>query len=180
MTTMNKKTIYIVVAVIVVVLIVGVAGVLLLNGGIGGTTDATASPTPTPSVTVSDATGIQFSVNQTTGGVVVAYGYTCKNLNAADEAVRVDMCLAEGNYSYIVDLGAQKSYSSTDGGATWTATTFADDCTNYVTPFHAIVDKLVANSNSGADYSYTADGSTYDVYCIVVNPTIATSVFATS
>jgi hypothetical protein len=177
---MNKKTIYVVVAVIVVILVVGVAGVLLLNGGIGGTTNPTVTPTPAPSAAISDATGIQFSMNQTTDGVVVAYGYTCKNLNAADEAVRVDMCLAEGNYSYIVDLGTQKSYSSTDGGATWTATTFADDCTNYVTPFHAIIDKLVANDDTGADYSYTADGSTYDVYCIVVNPTIDSSVFATS
>lgn len=176
---MNKKTIYIVVAVIVVVLVVGAAGVLLLNGGLG-TTNPTATPTPAPSVTVSDATGIKFSANQTTNGVIVGYTYTCKNLNAADEAVRIDMCLAEGNYSYIVDLGAQKSYASTDGGATWTATTFADDCTNYVTPFHTIVDKLVANSNSGADYSYTDNGSTYDVYCIVVNPTIAASVFETS
>jgi hypothetical protein len=176
---MNKKTIYLIVAVIVVVLVVGVAGVMLLNGN-GGTTNPTPTPTPAPSVTVSDATGIQFSANQTTGGVVVGYTYTCKNLNATDEALRVDMCLAEGNYSYIVDLGTQKSYSSIDGGATWTATTFADDCTNYVTPFHAIIDKLIANSNSGADYSYTDNGSTYDVYCIVVNPTIAASVFATS
>jgi hypothetical protein len=176
---MNKKTLYLVVAVIVVVLVVGVAGVLLLNGGLG-TTDPTVTPTPAPSVMVSDATAIQFSVNQTTNGVVVTYGYTCKNLNAADEAVRIDMCLSEGNYSYIVDLGTQKSYASIDGGATWTATTFADDCTNYVTPFHAILDKLVANSNSGADYSYTDNGSTYDVYCIVTNPTIDASVFATS
>jgi hypothetical protein len=176
---MNKKTIYLVVAVIVVVLVVGVAGVMLLNGN-GGTTNSTPTPTPAPSVTVSDATGIQFSANQTTEGVVVGYTYTCKNLNAADEAVRVDMCLAEGNYSYIIDLGTQKSYASIDGGATWTETTFADDCTNYVTPFHAIVDKLVANSNSGADYSYTDNGSTYDVYCIAVNPTIDSSIFATS
>jgi hypothetical protein len=176
---MNKKTIYLVVAVIVVVLVVGVAGVMLLNGN-GGTTNPTATPTPTPSVPVSDATGIQFSVNQTTGGVVVSYGYTCKNLNASDEVLRVDMCMAEGNYSYIVDLGTQKSYVSTDGGATWTATNFADDCTNYVAPFHAIVDKLIANADSGADYSYTDGGSTYTVYYVVVNPTIADSVFATS
>ncbi len=176
---MNKKTIYIVVAVIVVIIVVGAAGVLLLNGN-NGTTNPTVTPTPKPSVPVSNATSIQFSMNQTTGDVVVGYTYTCKNLNAADEAVRVDMCLAEGNYSYIVDLGAQKSYASTDGGATWTATTFADDCTNYVTPFHAIIDQLVANDDSGADYSYTANGSTNDVYCIVVNPTIASSVFATS
>jgi hypothetical protein len=176
---MNKKTIYIVVAVIVVIIVVGAAGVLLLNGN-NGTTNPTATPTPTPSVPVSNATSIQFNMNQTTGDVVIGYTYTCKNLNAADEAVRIDMSLAEGNYSYIVDLGTQKSYASTDGGATWTATTFADDCTTYVTPFHAIIDKLVANDDSGANYSYTDNGSTNDVYSIVVNPTIASSVFATS
>jgi hypothetical protein len=178
---MNKKIIYIIVAVIVVVLIVGVAGVMLLNnGGNGNNTNPTATPTPAPSIAVSNATNLQFSVNQTTNGVLVGYQYTCKNINTANEIVRIDMCLTEGNYSYVVDLGTQKSYVSTDGGATWTQTTFADDCTNYVTPFHTIVDKIIANGNTTADYSYTENGSTYAVYCIAVNPTIADSVFATN
>ncbi|MCW3983935.1 MAG: hypothetical protein NWE96_08050 [Candidatus Bathyarchaeota archaeon] len=175
---MDKKMIYIVVAVLVVVIVVGVAGVMLLNqGGNGGTT--TPTPTPTP-VAVSEATALQFSVDQTTNNVLVGYTYTCKNFNASDEILRVDMCLAEGNYSYIIDLGAQKSYASMDGGATWTATNFADDCTNYVTPFHNIVDKLIANGDTNADYTYTENGTTNKVYCIAVNPTIADSVFKTS
>jgi hypothetical protein len=175
---LNKKTIYIVVAIIVVILIVGIAGIMLLNNnGNGGT--PTATPTPTPSVPVSNATDLSFSVNQTTSGVVVSYTYTCKGLNAVDEKVRVDMCLTEGSYSYIIDLGTQKSYTSTNGGSTWTVTTFADDCTNYVTPFHSIVTKIVANGNAN-DFSFTENGSTNDVFCIAVNPTIAESVFKTS
>jgi hypothetical protein len=177
---LDKKTIYIVVAVIVVILIVGVAGVMLLNNnGNGGTTNPTATPTPAPSVPVANATDLSFSVNQTTSGVVVSYTYTCKGLNAVDEKVRVDMCLTEGTYSYIIDLGTQKSYASTNGGSTWTATTFADDCTNYVTPFHNIVTKIIANGNAN-DFSFTESGTTNDVFCIAVNPTIADSVFATS
>lgn len=179
MIILNKKTIYIVVAVIVVILIVGIAGVMLLNNnGNGGSTNPTATPTPAPSVPVANATDLSFSVNQTTSGVVVSYTYQCKNINKANEIVRIDMTMTEGRYSYIVDLGTSKSYASTNGGA-FTATDFATDCTNYVTPFHNIVTKIIANG-SAADFSFTEGGSTNDVFCIAVNPTIADSVFATS
>ena len=175
---MNKKTIYLVVAVLVVVIVVGVAAYVLMNQGGGSTT--TPTPTPPPATPVSEASSLQFSVNQTTDDVLVGYTYSCKNFNASDEKLRVDMCLTEGNYSYIIDLGTQKSYASMDGGATWSETNFADDCTNYVTPFHNIVDKLIANGDTADDYSYTESGSTYDVYCIAVNPTLADSLFTAS
>ena len=179
---MNKKMIYIVVAVIVVVLIVGVAGVMLLsNNGNNGNTNPT--PTPPPATPVSQASTLQFSVNETVTATndVVAYQYSCKNFNTSTEVVRVDMNLgAAGNFSYIVDSSAQKSWVSMDNGATWTASVFADDNTNYDAPFHAFVNKIVANGDSAVDYTYTTGTTSVSIFCIAVNPTIADSVFATS
>jgi hypothetical protein len=179
---MNKKTIYLVVAVVVVILVVGVAGVMLL-GGNNGTTNPTATPTAAPSATVSEATSIQFSVTETTtaSGDVVNYEFACKDLNTANEKMRIDMDLgSSGAFIYIVDTGAQKSWLSMDDGATWTESVFADDCTAYGTLLHNFVDKLVAESNTGADLSYTTDTASIAISCIAVNPTLEDSLFTAS
>jgi hypothetical protein len=177
-TSMNKKTLYIVVAVIVVVLVIGVAGVILL-GNNGGTTNST--PTPTPSATVVGATSVQFSVNETTTatGDIVGYTFRCKDYNTSTEVVRVDLCISGANYSYILDAGQQKSYASLDGGATWTASTFSSDWTSYGTVFNTFVDKLAAAGNIN-DQTYTTSTTSVSIYCTVVNGTIDNSVFATS
>jgi len=172
---------YLVVAVLVVIIVVGVAGYMLLNNGENGG-DTTPTPTPTP-VAISDASSLQFSVDDTVTatGDVVAYEFSCKNLNTETEAIRVDMDLgADGKFSYIVDTGAQKSWITMDEGATWTESDFAADCTAYGVLFHDFVDKLVANGDGTADYSYTTDTSSVTIFCIAVNPTIADSVFGTS
>jgi hypothetical protein len=171
---MNKKTIYLVVAVIVVVLVIGVAGVMLLNNN---GNNATTTPTPTPPpATIVGANIVQFVVNDSSAQLVTTY--TAKNFNTSTEILRVDMNIgAAGNYSYIIDLGAQKSYASTDGGATWTASTdFAGDCTNYASPYYAYVNKIAEQGNT-ADFAYT---SLIQISCISVNPTIADSFFTTS
>jgi hypothetical protein len=172
---MNKKTIYLVVAVFVVILVVGVAGVMLLGGNNG-----TTNPTATPSATVSEATSIQFSVTETTtaSGDVVNYKFACKDLGAANEKMRIDIDLCESvAFIYIVDTGAQKSWLSMDDGATWTESAFADDCTTYGTLLHDFVDKLIAESNTGADLSYTTDTVSIAISCIAINPTLDDSLF---
>ena len=173
--TMNKKTIYIVVAVLVVVIVVGVAGVLLLNNQ-GGSTNPSATPTPSPAATIVGAHTLQFNVNDSSAQLLSTY--RCKNFNSTTEVLRIDMNLgAAGNYSYLIDMGAQKSWASTDGGATWTASTdFAGDCTNYAAPYYAYVNKIAEQSNT-ADFAYT---SLIAISGIQVNPTFAASVFATS
>lgn len=179
---MNKNTIYIVVAVLIVVIVVGVAGFYLLGNQGGQTT--TPTPTPTPSVPVSDASSLQFSVNITTTetGYVECYQYACKNLNTATEAVRIDMDLGDaGIYNYIVDRGTEQSWMSMDEGATWMAGDFEDDWAIYGTLFHDYVDKLVNDGgDDGSDYSYTSGGTTIDIFCIAINPTLSDSLFATS
>jgi hypothetical protein len=171
---MNKKTIYLVVAVIVVVLVIGVAGVMLLNNN---GNNATTTPTPTPPpATIVGANIVQFVANDSSAQLLTTY--TAKNFNTSTEILRVDMNLgAAGNYSYIIDLGAQKSYASTDAGATWTASTdFSGDCTNYATPYYSYVSKIAEQGNT-ADFAYS---TSVQISCIAVNPAIADSFFATS
>jgi hypothetical protein len=171
---LNKKTVYVIVAVLVAVIVVAVAGVLLLNNG--GNANPSTSPTPTAPPTIVGANTLKFNVNDTSGQIF--YTYSCKNFNTSNEVLRVDMNIgAAGNYSYMIDMGTQKSWSSTDGGATWTASTdFAGDTTNYAAPFTAYVNAIVANGNT-ANFAYT---SVISIVGIEVNPTLANSVFATS
>ena len=178
MIPLDKKTIYIIVAAIVVILIVGVAGVMLLNNGGNDDTNPTPTPAPTDVPSVADATSIQFAVIDSAAGVT--YEYQCKNLNAADEMLRVDLDLGGemGTYNYIIDMGTMQSWMSADG-TTWTAGDFATDATDYATPFHAYLDKIIENGGT-ADFTYTTDAGDVTISCIVVNPTIDDSVFATS
>jgi hypothetical protein len=177
---MNKKMIYIVVAVIVVVLIVGIAGVMLLNNnGNNGTTEPT--PTPEPSVTVADATSLQFTVVETTNGASVTYNFAVENVNATDEMIRVDIPGGEsGNYSYIVKLGDSTSFISMDDGATWTASDFATDV-NFAVSLQDYITNLANWNGHDETYSYTASsGSSIVISAIHVNPTLDAALFATS
>ena len=179
---MNKKTVYIVVAVIAVILVVSVAGIVLLNNG-NGKTDSTPTPTPPPLVPVSEAASIQFNVDETTtvSGDLVIYQFACKNLNTANETVRVDMDLgADGKFSYIIDTGVEKSWVTMDEGATWTESDFVEDCTNYGGLFHAFVDKLIAEGDNTEDLSYTTDTASITISGVATNPTLDDSLFATS
>jgi hypothetical protein len=178
---LNKKTIYLVVAVLVVIIVVGVAAYALMNQGNGGTPSPT--PTPAPSTPVSEAASLQFSVNETTtaSGDLVVYQFACKDLNTANEKIRVDMDLgAAGAFSYIVDAGVQKSWVTMDNGATWTESDFAADWTAYGTLFHDFVDKLVADGDDAQDLSYTTDTTSIVIYCIAVDPTLEDSLFTAS
>lgn len=174
MILLDKKTIYVIVAVVVVVLVVGVAGVMLLNNGGNGDTNPTPTPTAEPSV--ADATSIQFTVVDSGAGLT--YQYQCKNLNADDEMLRVDMDLGGMVYNYIIDMGTMESWMSEDG-TTWNTGDFAADCTDYATPFHAYLDKIVENGGT-ADFTYAGDAGDVTISGITVNPTIEDSVFATS
>ncbi|MGE5556487.1 MAG: hypothetical protein ACM3UY_09585 [Methanocella sp.] len=178
---MNKKTIYVVVAVIVVILIVGVAGVLLLNNSPSGG-DTNPTPTPEP-VAVSEATSIQFAVEETSSETsdVVIYQFAAKNLDTETEILRVDMDMGElGKFSYIVDKGAEKSWTTMDEGATWSESNYADDLANYDALMHSYIDKMVEEGDNTEDVSYTTDTASILITCIVTNPTLSDDLFAVS
>ncbi len=176
---MNKKTIYIVVAVLVVVIVVGVAGVLLLNNN-NGNNETTPTPTPTPA-TVVDASTLQFNVAEDTNGAVVNFEFSAKDVHTSTVELRVNIPSDSGNYTYILNAGTEESYISMDDGATWTPSDFTVDWPSVGAIFEEAVTQLVHWNGIDATYSYTAStGSSNVVSDIVVNPTLADSLFATS
>lgn len=178
MIQLNKNTTYLVVAVLVVVIIVGVGGYYLLaNQG----QETSPTPTPTPPVPVSEATSIQFSINETTiaTGDLLIYQFACKNLNTENEVIRVDMDLGEaGEFSYIVDRSDGASWVSMEGSP-WSESDFDADWESYGTLFHGFVDKLIDEGDNTTDVSYTTDLSSYVIYCIATNPELDDSLFST-
>src|SRR5512143_1950518 len=110
---MNKE-IY---AVVEVVLIIIIAAVILFVPGIlpGPAPSPTPTPTSAPGVAVGDATSLTFNANVTISGATTEYKWYGKNLHSTNETLRVDFA----NYVYILDAGQQKSWSSTDSGATF-------------------------------------------------------------
>jgi hypothetical protein len=179
---MNKNTMYIIVAVLVVIIIIaGAAAYLLSNGGGGGTTP-TPTPSATPVPTVVGASTLQINVNETGSAGTVTYMFSAKNLNTTTLVVRMDILGGSaGNYSYIVNTGAQKAYSNINNGATWTSDSWPTDYTMVVTPFNDYVTHLADNWN-GKDltYTYTSSTGTILIYNICPNPTLPDSLFATS
>jgi hypothetical protein len=172
---MNKKTVYIIVAVLVVVIVVAAAGIFLMNNsGNSGET--------TPTVSVKDATSLQYSANVTnTATGTITYNFAGKNLGTSNMTIRVDLLGGElGNYSYILNAGEEKSWSNTNGGA-WTAGNFTADWASWGTQWTENANELGNNWSGTGDYSYTASsGESITITCIAVNPTLADSLFQTS
>jgi hypothetical protein len=177
--SMNKKTMYIIVAVLIVIIIVGAAAAyVLMNPGNGGTPSPTATPTTAP--TVVGASTLQFVVTENTSGAIVNYEFAAKNVNTSTVEVRVTIPSDAGNYTYILNAGTEKSFISMDEGATWTASTFATDWESVGATFESTVTKLVSWNGHDATYSFSTATSSDVVSHIVVNPTLADSLFATS
>ena len=172
---MKKSAIYAIVAVIVIIIIVVAAVILFVPGIIPG---PTPSPTPTastsPGAEVANATTLTYSANVTTNGETIEYKWAGKNIHDANETLRVDFA----NYAYILDASVQKSWMSTDSGATWTEDVFADDWTSWSPQWSANVDNL-AHWTEGDTYTYTetATEATVLMFNIVVNPTIPDATF---
>jgi hypothetical protein len=172
---LKKNMMYILVAVLVVVIIIaGAAAYLLYGGGGGGTTNPTATPNPT--VTVGDASTLTFSANVTTSGQTITYTWAGKDIHSMP-VIRVDFM----GYSYLLDSGKEKAWSSTDNGATWTADNFATQWASWSQQWSSNVDELTPGHWSGSgDYTFTdlTTGGTITLFNIVINPTIPESTFA--
>jgi hypothetical protein len=169
----NKKTIYIIVAILAVVIVAVAAAALLMNN------DGTSEPTPTPEPqSVADATSIQFVATDNTNDLV--YDCAVRNINEVNEDVRLDMTVEGEVYSYIIKLEDSTSFLSMDSGETWTKTNFAED-SMYLLIVHGFIDELAENWDGQATtFSYTADDTDYVISNIKVNPTLEDSLFATS
>jgi hypothetical protein len=174
---LNKKTMYIIVAVLVIVIVIaGVAVYLLSNNGNNGTTNPTPSPTPTTNG-VATASTLTYSANVTNAGQTTEYKWSGKDIHGNNIVIRTDFDV----YSYILDSSQQKSWSSADSSATWTAGVYADDWPFWHDQWSQNVDALVSHWSGSGDYTYTDTlGETVTLFNIVVNPTIPDSTFTTA
>jgi hypothetical protein len=174
---LKKNMMYIIVAVLVVVIIVAGAAAYILSTGNNGT-NPSPTPTPAPTVSVADATTLTFSANVTSSGATTTYEWKGTNIHSAP-TIRADL----PGYTYVLNSTAEKSWSSTDNGATWTAGTFNTDWPFWGNQWSVYVDELTPGHWDGTSstYSFTnAQGEAIVLFNIVVNPTIPDSTFATS
>ena len=160
-------------AVLIIVIVAGVAGAMLLNNG---SNDEGATPTPTPAPSVADASTLTYSANVTSQAVTTEYKWQGKDIHSNDRTIRVDFV----TYAYIMDAGEEKSWISTDSGATWTASDFTADWASWSPQWTEYIDKLAQWSGSG-DFTYTnTAGEAIVLFSINVNPTIPDATFTVS
>lgn len=172
---MNKKTLYVLVAALIVIVVAAVAGGLwVYNGGSKGGGN-------TQSVSVANATSLEFMANVTTqGSIVVTHACYGKNIGTPNLMIRIDILGGEaGNWSYILDTGQEKSWNSTNYGA-YASGNYTADWAFWGTVWTGFVTNLKNWSGTG-DYSYTSsNGNPVTIYNIKVNPKLPDSLFQTS
>jgi hypothetical protein len=169
---MNQKTLAIVVIAIVVIAVVGVGAYWFLSNPSGGGGN---EPTPTPTPTgVADATSLQFTVEITGGDSAGTYNYYAKNIGTTDMMIRVE--IPDYDFVYIVNGAEQKAWQNQGSGWEDLSSTFQAQWDVWEPTYQAYADQL-ATWTSG-DWTYTAsDGASVTITSIMVNPTLADSLF---
>jgi len=175
---MNKKGIsWVVIGIVIVaVVVVGVVAYWAMtnSGGEsgGGTPD------------VAGATSLGFKVNATIGGVNEEYAFTAKNLGTSEVMLRVDEIDAQGNaFVYVFNQTAQTVWASASGQWNNVSSEFAsywDGANSAVigyTAFEGYKTQLATNWSGSGDYDYTSGGDTFHIFDIILNPTVADSLF---
>lgn len=163
---MNKKMIYALVAmVVIIVVVVGVAGGYVLMNSSG-------------TVKVADATSLQYDVYVTYQNTTSLAKFAGKNIGS-NMILRIDLSgNGQANYTNIVNCTDLTAWRSTDGNWTDVSATYntiwdigcGKQWTNNV--------NALANWDGTGDCNYTdSDGLSYRIYNVVINPTLADSLF---
>jgi hypothetical protein len=179
MSSMNRNTMYILVAVVVIIIVVAAVAAYVFviqpsgGGGGGGGGEETV-------YTLGNATSVQFDVNLTIAGSLGTYNFAGKNLNSSTNLllrVEANPVVSEGTvYSYIFYAGNETTMNNATG--TWAEGTFATDWPTWSGEFFGYVDHNPNWMTGDGNISYTdADGNTVLIYNIVLNPTLPDSMF---
>ena len=168
---MDKKIMYALVAVVVIIVVVAVVGAyVLMNSG------------KTPKV--ADATSLQYNADVTyQGATATVFTWTAKNVGASDMVLRIDLMGGEsGNYTYILNSGAQTAWLSSNGTWTNVSSDFTNQWNTWVgtgKQWTNNLNHLTTDWSGTGDYTYTGSSTntTIRIYNIVINPTLADSLF---
>jgi hypothetical protein len=179
----NKKgisTLVIVAIIVIAVVIAGVAVYVLYSGG----GEPTPTPTPTPTSPLEGATSLGFKLDVTIGGNNEMHAFTAKNLGTSDILLRVDETDAQGTqFVYVFNQTAQTVWASIAGDWMDLSADFDSYWTGEnsglvgYTALDGYMTKLDANWSGSGDYDYTSGEDTFHIYDIVVNPSVADSLF---
>lgn len=168
---MNKKgisTLVIVAIIVIAVVIAGIAVYVLYSGGGGEKTPA-----------VEGATSMRFDVNATVNGALEIDRFTAKNLGTSDVLLRVDQTDKDGNeFTYLMNQTGQTVWADFGTGFIDYSADFATYWDNTLIGNAALNSYMTALANWSGTGNY--EGDSFIIYNIVVNPTLADSVFQTS
>ena len=162
----------VIVAIIVIAVVVGgIAAYYVLTSGEGGEPEAT--PTPSSSPDVADATSISFDVEL----AEETDKFTAKNLGTSDILLRVDQTDADGvQFVYLMNQTAQTAWANFAGE-------WMDDSANFEASYwdSPLIGKVALDSyiDALADWSGTGDyqGDGFVISNIALNPELADSIF---
>ena len=170
---MNKKgisTLVIVAIIVIAVVIAGIAVYVLYSGGGGG-----GEETPD----IEGATSMRFDVNATVEGALEIDRFTAKNLGTSDVLLRVDQTDAQGNeFTYLMNQTGQTVWADFGTGFTDYSEDFATYWDNTLIGNVALNSYMTALANWSGTGNY--EGDSFIISNIVVNPTLADSVFQPS
>ncbi|MCX8153862.1 MAG: hypothetical protein N3E52_05460 [Candidatus Bathyarchaeota archaeon] len=178
---MNKNAVSKLLVVGVVVIVVVAAGVaaywLLANpGGTGGQTGSEETGGET-APNVASANSLQFDVIATINGVQEQYRFIAKNIGTSNLMIRVDQTDPQGNaFKYIINSAEQKVWVYYNGDWMDMSAQFSTYWDQWKPAFDGYRSSLEGWSGTG-DYEYTANGNTFKITNIIVNPTLADSLF---
>jgi hypothetical protein len=167
---------YALVVVVIVVFVVAIADAyVLMNSGGGGGAENT--------YTVANATSLQFNDNVTFGSTYSMHTISAKNVNASNMILRIDISGGEsGNYTYILNQGTQTAWQCVNGNWTNVSNDFTNQWNTFVGE-HKLwttdVGHLINDWSGTGNYTYVGSttGGTHNIYSVVINPTLADSLF---
>ena len=164
---MNKNTTYIVAASVIIIVAV-IAGAYyyyyLMNPDDGGSGD-----TYVPS----NATSLQFNVDETLSGVSTYYRIFSNNTVGTETQLRFELQPAP-TLVYILDEGQAKVWSNATGA--WIEDDFAAQWAYWNPKYEDYVNNLADWTTGEKTYTAT-DGTAIRIYDIQVNPTLDASLF---
>jgi hypothetical protein len=188
------STMLIVAVVVVIIIVAAAAGAYYFLGQNSANPSATPTATPTGNPTetpgettsptgapdVAGASSLQYSVSVTENGVLQgSYTFYGKNAGTDNFAMRIEYEDPDGSGIYIFNAGTHEAW--TNAGDEWVdmSSYFDSQYQIWDNAWSGYVNSLSAWSGIG-EYSYSANGITYSIYDISVNPVLADSLFTHS
>jgi hypothetical protein len=90
--------------------------------------------------------------------------------------MRIDQTDENGEATFIFNAGTKEAWTSSGGVWTDISDYFDQQYAGFETMWTGYVDSLASWAGTG-DYTYSAEGITYRIYDISVNPSLADSLF---